>query len=217
MEIVERIRFICEREGLSVAELERVCGFGRGIVAQALRRGGSGFRADVVAAILVHFPAYDPMWLLTGDGDPLVSQLPFHAMRGMTFKPHFCVDFLAGFSEGFDQGDKGSVAFDEMICFPAFRTAEFWVDITGHSMEPFIQHGDVIAVRRLDDWRRNIFYGEAYVIVTDQNRTLKRIRRGSSPDTLLLVPDNDMYDSQEMEVSMIRDVYQILACVRKVF
>ncbi len=217
MSIVERIRFICEREGISVAEMERQCGFGRGVIAQALRRGGSGFRADVVASILRRFPGYDPMWLLTGDGSPFPFQFPKSALRGMTLRPHYSVDFLAGFHEGFGEGGGGNVSYDEMICFPAFRTAEFWVDITGHSMEPFIQHGDVIAVRRLEDWQRNIFYGEAYVIVTEQNRTLKRIRKGSSSDTLLLVPENKSYDSQEMEVSMIREVYKILACVRKVF
>lgn len=235
MDLCSRIKYICEREGVSVASLNAAIGAGRDMLGKFMREGRGSLQSEWLVAILRLYPAYDPGWLLTGEGSPVrivaqargsekdgvvmvepgdVSILGEGKASGLILKPHYCVDFLSGFREGFE---RDVVAFDELICFPAFRTADFWVDISGRSMEPCISHGDVIAVRKLGDWRQHILYGEMYVVVTDENRTLKRIRRSSLEGHLLLVPDNPAYDPQDIPVDIIREVYKVLACVKKVF
>lgn len=219
MNLCERIRYICSQEDLSVAGLERLCGCGRGKLNSVIRQGRNSMQSSYLESILRVLPRYDAFWLLTGEGSPERSQAVVseisnpRLLRGTVFKPHYAVDFLAGFRENFSHE---SVSSDEMICFPAFRSADFWVDVTGRAMEPVICHGDIVAVRRLDPWLGNVLFGEAYIVVTDQNRVVRRIRKGGE-GCLLLVADNPDYDSFEIPEVSVLGVYKILASVRKVF
>ena len=83
-------------------------------------------------------------------------------------------------------------------------------------MEPKICHGDIIALHRcsIDD----IQYGEIYAIVLDTIRTIKILRRGSTPDTLLFVPINKPdFEDQQFPISRIIQVYEVIGAISKFF
>ena len=84
-------------------------------------------------------------------------------------------------------------------------------------MEPLISNGDIIALRKIEDWRTYILYGEVYGIMTEEWRTVKRVRKAANPDYLILEPINKEYDEQEIPKSIIRGVWQVLGCVKKFF
>ena len=99
---------------------------------------------------------------------------------------------------------------------PGLEKAQLWCNVTGHSMEPKINPGDIIALRecRIDD----IQYGEIYAVVLDTIRTIKILRRGTTPDTLLFVPINKPdYEEQEFEASRIIRVFEVLGSVARFF
>lgn len=218
MELWERLELICRREGLSVAALERISGAGRGNLTRVISEKKDSIQLPWLCSLARQFPQYDLRWLVMGEGEPechVSTVVAADVPQGrQVMQPHYAVDFLAGFREGFS-GE--NVSPDEFICFPAFRTADLWVDITGRAMEPFLCHGDIVAVRRLEDWKENILFGEAYIVVTSQNRMIRRIRSSHDPSRFVLVADNECYDSQEVAVSQVKEVYKILAAVRKVF
>ena len=84
-------------------------------------------------------------------------------------------------------------------------------------MEPEITHGDIIALRKIEDWRF-IPYGEVYAIVTKNDmRTVKRIGPSSDPDCFMLIPTNKSpeYAPQEIRKEDILHVYEVMGCMKK--
>lgn len=57
------------------------------------------------------------------------------------------------------------------------RGTQYWVDISVKSMSPLIDPGDVIALKKVEDFTVNTLYGEVYALVPEQYRTVKRIRK----------------------------------------
>ncbi|MCR5714414.1 MAG: S24 family peptidase [Bacteroidales bacterium] len=158
-------------------------------------------------------------WLLTGRGNMLRSEAPvdkpeavmsYDQQRGV---PYYAVDFLGGFDFVYNQQQSVPNAH---IIFPQFNRAECWVDISGNSMEPLISNGDLIALRKVEDWQSNILYGEVYAIVTDQYRTVKRIRRSQLPDHIRLVPENPEYDAQDIASASVLAVFAVLGCAKRI-
>lgn len=157
-------------------------------------------------------------WLLTGKGNMLKEEgkeeasAPVVSYDPKVGQPYYNVDFLGGFSEVYNS--QVSVP-DRNIIVPGFDRAKLWCNVTGHSMEPKINHGDIIALRpcTLDD----IQYGEIYAVVLDTIRTIKILRKGSSKDFLRYVPINPNFDEQEFAVSRIINVFEVIGSISKFF
>lgn len=128
--------------------------------------------------------------------------------------PYYDVDFCGGFDLVLNDNTYLPAGY---INLPQYKKADSWANITGHSMEPLISNGDIIALRKIEDWRTYILYGEVYGIMTEEWRTVKRVRKAANPDYLILEPINKEYDEQEIPKSIIRGVWQVLGCVKKFF
>ena len=164
----------------------------------------------------------DPSWLLTGEGEMLRSSFgegsECKVCQQVTLDPtvgtpFYDVDFFGSFTEIFNDQTVAPACY---IIVPGFEKATVWCNVTGHSMEPKISHGDIIALHEctIDD----IQYGEIYAVVLDTIRTIKIIRRGSSPDTLLYVPINKpAYEDQEFPTSRILKVFEVVGSISKFF
>lgn len=126
--------------------------------------------------------------------------------------PYYDVDFIGGFSEVLNSQTTMPAC---NIVAPGFEKASVWCNVTGHSMEPKINHGDIVALRKctVDD----IQYGEIYAVVLDSFRTIKILRRGSTPDVLRYVPINPDFDDQEFPLSRIINVFEVLGSIAKFF
>ena len=169
-------------------------------------------------------------WLLTGEGDMFENNHQTKSEKNAESSeislpepkistqigqgvPYFDVDFLGGFSEMFNDQTLLPTCY---IIVPGFEKATVWCNVTGHSMEPRINHGDIIALRKvsIDD----IQYGEIYAVVLDNIRTIKMLRRGSTPDVLRYVPVNKAdFDDQEFPLSRIISVFEVLGSIARFF
>lgn len=128
--------------------------------------------------------------------------------------PYYDVDFIGGFDIVIDDQ---SVNPDYLINFKPYEKATCWCNITGHSMEPEISHGDIIALRKIEDWSF-IPFGEIYAIVTHNDmRTVKRLAPGSTKDKFTMVPANKSpeYAPQEIDRKDIRYIYEVMGCMKK--
>ena len=98
-----------------------------------------------------------------------------------------------------------------------YNTAECWCNVTGHSMEPEISQGDIIALKELHDWQTYIPSGEIYAIVTTEHRTIKRVSPGKHEGYILLTPSNPSpeYVPQEIPLSIVQRVYRVLGCMKR--
>lgn len=79
------------------------------------------------------------------------------------------------------------------------------VRVSGDSMSPVIRNGDYIAVRELSNLRQ-IFWGQIYVVILDDYRMVKYIRRHDDPAMVILRSENKRYDDMIIDREEIRDL-----------
>lgn len=161
-------------------------------------------------------------WLLTGEGNMLrsesemVEKLP---SVNQTYEgaPYFNVDFIGGFDVIVNDQTRNP---DFYINYPPYnQEGVVWCNLTGHSMEPEISNGDIIALREVTTPIQYLPAGEIYGIVTEEYRTVKRIRLSQKEGFVRLIPSNksEEFCEQEIPISMILKVYAVLGSIRKFF
>ncbi len=79
------------------------------------------------------------------------------------------------------------------------------VKVSGDSMSPVIRNGDYIAVRELSNTRQ-IYWGQIYVVLLDDYRMVKYIRRHTDPQLVILRSENPNYDDIEVPRADIREL-----------
>ena len=154
-------------------------------------------------------------WLLTGEGSMLREKEPIPVVSFSQGEgtPYYDEDFIGGFSEIFNS--QVSVPACNIIV-PGFEKASLWCNVTGHSMEPKINHGDIIALHECT--LNDVQFGEVYAVVLDTFRTVKILRKGSTPDRLLYVPINQPdYQEQEFEISRILKIFEVIGSISRFF
>lgn len=216
MDAKERIEKILAYYELSANSFAEKLQLGRAQAIYDILAGKTKSITEKMASkIISEFSDISKSWLLSGEGEMLKSsQTAVKDYSNNGGVPYFAVDFLAGFDLVFNNQ---TAVPDGYISFPHIRGAQAWVDISGKSMSPLIDPGDVIAIKRIEDWQTNILYGEVYALVTKQYRTVKRIRKSERDGWIRLVPENPEYDPQDIPVTSIIALYQVLGCAKKIF
>lgn len=131
--------------------------------------------------------------------------------------PYFNVDFIGGFDVIVNDQTRNP---DFYINYPPYnQEGVVWCNLTGHSMEPEISNGDIIALREVTTPIQYLPAGEIYGIVTAEYRTVKRVRLSQKEGYIRLIPSNksEEYCEQEIPISMIIRVYAVLGSIRKFF
>ena len=86
------------------------------------------------------------------------------------------------------------------------------VRVNGDSMQPVIRNGDYIALRELTNLQY-IYWGQIYVVILDDFRMIKYVRKNADPAMVTLRSANPEYDDMDIYRNDIRDmmlVQQIL-------
>lgn len=210
MTVRDRIKAFCKAENIAVSTFEKSIGASNGYVNNISRSIG----IDYLNTLVEKYSKLNLEWLLTGKGtmyrnDEVPAKVSYDPNVG---KPYFDVDFIGGFSEIFN--DQTTLPACNILV-PGFEKASVWCNVTGHSMEPKINHGDIIALRECSI--NDVQYGEIYAVVLDTIRTIKILRRGSSSDVLRYVPINQDFDEQEFPISRIIRVFEVLGSIARFF
>lgn len=102
----------------------------------------------------------------------------------------------------------------ERYVVPVFRGADFLIPVKGSSMYPKYSSGDIVACKRVP--MRDLFFqwNKVYVIDTNQGALIKRIKPGSTPDSVMIVSDNEKYDPFELPYSAINAVALVIGVIR---
>lgn len=172
--------------------------------------------SDVAEKILNVYPQYQKTWLFTGEM-PALKESNGDVQPSISYAsgvPYYNVDFIGGFD--LIVNDQ-TINPEYYIQFKPYEKATCWCNITGHSMEPEINNGDIIALRRIDDFSF-LPLGEIYAIVTRNNmRTVKRLGPSSNPENYTLVPTNKSpeYGIQELPKNMILAVFEVMGCMKR--
>ena len=194
---------------------------------------------DKIAKIIAAFPEISPLWLISGKGPMLrytyssdTDTKVAETSSGYIASPqeHDRTLHVATPSPMGDQGIpllpvsamagalSGDVSVLEYECeryvVPAFQGADFLIPVKGSSMYPKYSSGDIVACKRVPASDLFFQWNKVYVIDTDQGPLIKRIRRGSSDDTVLIVSDNTAYEPFELRRDQIRGIALVIGVIR---
>ena len=211
MDLKSRLIEFIDYKGLSVQSFELQCGLSNGAVSKM----GNNTRRSTIDKISKTYPELNTNWLLTGEGGMLLDSIDSVPQKSFTNGvPYYNVDFIGGF----DIVLNAQTAKPEyLIDFKKYNEATCWCNVTGHSMEPEITHGDIIALKKIED-KSFLPLGEVYAIVTTNGmRTIKRLGPSSDPKCYTLVPTNKSpeYGIQELPKDMIEHIFQVLGCMKR--
>lgn len=211
--ILDRIKLYIDTKGISIAAFEKSVGMSNASFSKSLKNNGA-IGTDKLENILSIYSDISPEWLLTGQGDMLKEEPSLSvSMNPQKGTPYYDVDFLGGFD--LQENSQAMVPALNIVANICPR-AEMWCNITGHSMEPTISHGDIIALHKCSV--EDIQYGEVYAVVLDTFRTVKILRKSSTPGMLKFVPVNkEEFDEQEFSISRILQVYEVVGSIRRFF
>lgn len=218
--ILSRIQEMASNEGITIGALERAIGASKGVLSRAINNG-TDIQAKWLQIIVENYPRYSADWLLSGKGDMLrnkevVTQrkaepalpVPENSHEGIPLIP------LSAMAGAFT-GETSVMEYEcERYVIPAFRGADFLIPVKGDSMQPTYYPGDLVACQRvpLDD----LFFqwNKTYVLDTKQGPLIKRVRRGSDDEHILIVSDNPAYAPFELSRAQFHGVALVRGLVR---
>lgn len=168
-------------------------------------------------------------WMLTGKGDMFKSpntpstpsspiderptepahHVPEGSKEGIPLLP------LSAMAGSFTGDDDGVMEYEcERYVIPAFRGADFLMPVKGDSMQPTYYSGDLVACQRVP--LNDLFFqwNKTYVLDTKQGPLIKRIRRGSDDNHVLIVSDNPEYEPFELSKDQFHGVALVRGLVR---
>lgn len=225
----ERLRFFIENEGLSVRQFENLIGSSDGKIAKFIA-SNSSLKSDTLSKIMEIFPHLSITWLLTGEGDMLLSSYgnnqgstkdeprndidPTPAIQQVQHGgiPLIPTNAMAGFATG---GDTAILEYEcDRYVVPMFRDADFLIPVKGSSMIPKYNSGDLVACKHLALSDLFFQWNHVYVLDTDQGALIKRVQRADDDDHILCVSDNTKYEPFKLHRNQIHAIAVVVGVIR---
>lgn len=208
-EIIDRIETFLELDGSSTNSFARMDGIDPGNLAKML--SGKQKITDNTLRKISTSHGLNFEWLKYGEGEMCAANEPTPEISYTDGVPYFDVDFKLGFDE---MEHPGAPNPEYLIRMPGYEKATLWCNASGHSMEPEINNGDILALQRIDDFSF-LPFGDIYgIITTNGMRTIKRLGRSIKDGYYRLIPTNKDYDEQEIPIKAISVVYRVMGAMK---
>lgn len=220
MSIKERLKAFAKYKKIPVSALEEACKLSNGYV-NNIRSSISDQKLEQIISV---FTELNPVWLKMGVGE-MLNSIEGKQENGETghkeliypkpsskFQPIplITIDAMAGTGHG----DVQVMGYDsEQFVIPTFVGAEFLITVRGVSMFPKYNSGDIVACKRLN---LDTFFqwNKVYVLDTSQGAIIKRVRKASDGQHLLIISDNEEYEPFELHRSEIRAIAIVIGVIR---
>lgn len=208
-EIIDRIETFLDLNGSSTNSFARMAGIDPGNLAKML--SGKQKITDNTLRKISNSHSLNFEWLKYGEGEMYVENEPKPEISYTDGVPYYDVDFKLGFDE---MDIPNSANPEYLIRMPGYERATLWCNASGHSMEPEISNGDILALQRVEDFSF-LPFGDIYgIITTNGMRTIKRLGRSVKDGYYRLIPTNKDYDEQEIPIRSIALVYRVMGAMK---
>lgn len=122
--------------------------------------------------------------------------------------PYYNINVSAGNVTFLDDGLLENQNPDDFMFVPKNIDADIAFPTFGHSMYPEISNGDRVAYKLIKDW--SFFnYGMKYLIITDEQRMVKYLKKHEKEGYVLLESRNKEFQPIDMPISSIRAILQV--------
>ncbi len=217
-DVTDRIRYVVKLSGRSQAQFARMLGIDPANLSKIITGKhpvSNGFINRLVADAGV-----SKRWLVSGEGYPFEKERD--SLTGIGMEAGLAVRNAAGSTPLYDVDvTAGGVELSRMFAsdniagyvnIPGLNPDCVLVRVSGDSMTPLVPAGSYIAIRKVDI-TSPIIWGQVYVVVTDDYRMVKRVRRNADPECVTLHSENPQYDDIEMPLASIRAIFYVEAVI----
>lgn len=207
MALKERMLLFIDYKGINKSAFEKKVGLSNGTVDKM----GDGTRRSTIDKISNLYPDLNTGWLLTGEGDMLISSsssseqgetegyytylLPVSAQGG-TFN-----DFVSSVR----------LADCERIISP-IRNVDFAIRVSGDSMAPEYPNGSQVLIKKINE-HAFLEWGRVYVLDTCNGTVIKKLMPTKEKNFVLCESINPNYPPFEVSLSDVYGVYRVLMCM----
>lgn len=235
-QIKQNISLYLAKKGVSEYEYYKTSGTTRGILGQ-----NNGISEDNISRFLAYAPDINHEWLLTGRGSMLktkensnaspteeaylsspkdTTKVPNMQKKEASKSPMGIPLIPLEAVAGFPAADNEATYLEdcERYTIPEFQEkgANFLIRVSGDSMMPLYNNGDIIACRKIHDI---LFFqwGSIYVLETSQGVIVKYVEEAeSNDDCILCLSENQRFKPFHLPKSDIRSLSTIIGLVRLV-
>jgi phage repressor protein C with HTH and peptisase S24 domain len=208
--VKERLLSFIKDIGIEKSVFERTAGLSNGFVDKVT----DNIRSKSLAAIANAYPQLNMDWIKTGEGSPIIpiqdkaiqvysSDIKEGVYAGTLV---YDVDATCGTEvRDIDFTDDNIIG---SVDLPEISKSSKIIRANGDSMEPKIYDGSRIVIREIMNWS-DIFYGQIYLIVMDEYRMIKYIRRYEQDEDnyIILRSENKEYDDIKLNKKKIRKLF----------
>jgi phage repressor protein C with HTH and peptisase S24 domain len=196
-------------------------GISNGLIGKGRKRGA--ISQENISKILQKYTDLNANWLLTGEGEMLKSeknQVSVVAVKSNEIIlqqksiPLVMQNAIAGFGNADFSISEADVK--EYYIIPKFKycKVDFMIEISGSSMYPKYNSGDIVACTIIRD-STFIQWNKCHIIATrEQGILCKRLRQASKENHLLAVSDNNDYPPFEISTDEITGVALVVGVIR---
>lgn len=220
-EFTEKLRFFLKSHNIKQKELAEKVGVSA-VTINNLLNGRDNFGAKA-AAKWSQVLGLNPLWLLTqgeqGEmllNEPSAQPTPKATDPDIINIPILSLDARGGFlpndKADIEQYTIGTMPFNKQIA----HTGDVVIPVYGDSMTPKYPAGSFILIRPIEAWREYIELGRSYVLeLADWRRIIKIVRKGSDSTHYTLDSYNVDYESNEVSISFINNMWLVVASVNR--
>lgn len=218
MNTKERLKTFIKSTDTTVSSFENLINASNGYVNSISK----GIGSDKLELILEKYPNLNIEWLLTGKGDMLKNTNAIQNVLNEPMESYGLKDEKQGIPliplsamAGFGEGESAVLEVDcERFVIPTFKGADFLITVKGSSMQPKYNSGDIVACKKLP--LNDLFFqwNKVYVLDTIQGALVKRIRKGSTTESVLIASDNEKYEPFELHKNQINAVALVIGVIR---
>ena len=218
--ICDRVRYLITRMRKTQQQFAYLMGVDGPNLSRILN-GRIPFSDAMINRIVVNF-GVSKEWLLKGTDVPFPKNMPrvidsidlgedLPALtRACDGTPVYDIDVTAGFSEL-----SSMFTNDRIIGYlkmPQISTSNAVVRVSGDSMIPQIPNGSYVSIRELRA-DSSIFWGQTYLVVMEDYRMVKIVRRHPDPEKVVLHSLNPEFDDMEVLRKDIKGLYVVDAVI----
>lgn len=224
--ISKRVGEFIEATGISYYAFENSIGASRGAISKAVKDEKS-IGSNVIEKIMAQYPQINPTWLVTGNGEMLLpeSEIPsvvttFRLKTDVALEsqkiPLYDLEAVAGIVPLF--GSASTMKPEDYISVPHLPKCDGAVYVTGDSMRPILNSGDIVMYKILDDIKNSIFFGEMYLLGLDMGGdeyiTVKYIHRSEEAEHIKLVSENPKHQPKDVPLQSVRALALVKGSIR---
>ncbi|MFI3314374.1 MAG: S24 family peptidase [Rikenellaceae bacterium] len=176
-----------------------------------IKKGNNGISKELANLINEKYPEVNKLWLLTGEGNMLLSEVVMspnnqHTRCAATKIPYYDLDILSV------AGKEIGIYPNSYYEVPMAGNCDFAIKYNSDKMSPVIESGSIVFVKEVD--KKLILPGEIYLVLTKSYATIRYVDYLSDEHKIISLRSQSQKDSVNIHFEDIDALFVVKGVYR---